>query len=241
MGWFKDWFDSPYYHILYKDRNNNEAEGFIDKLIVFLQPSLDAQFLDLGCGKGRHAVYLNKKGYSVIGVDLSPESIAFASQFENERLQFYVQDMRKMFCTNCFDYILNLFTSFGYFECERDDKATVNSVYKELKPGGIFVLDFMNTKKVLSNLVVFETKIIDDIEFSITKTIENGFIVKSIQFSDKGKEYAFQERVKILTLDDFEKYFSANNLKILHLKGNYQLEEFDVNTSDRLIIIAEKM
>lgn len=238
--WFENWFNSPYYHILYKERNHAEAELFIDNLIGFLQPSTNARFLDLGCGKGRHSVYLNSKGHNVVGVDLSPESIAYASQFENERLQFYVQDMRKTSRINYYDYVLNLFTSFGYFEKESDDHATINAVSKALQPNGIFVLDFMNAQKVIANLIPNETKICEGIEFTISRSVINNFIVKQIQFSDGGKEYHFQECVKALNLGDFEKYFAANELKILHLRGNYLLEEFNPNTSDRLILIGKK-
>jgi SAM-dependent methyltransferase len=240
MEWFKDWFDSPYYHILYKQRNCNEAEEFINNLLQFLQPQKDARFLDLGCGKGRHSVFLNKKGCDVVGVDLSPESIAAASYYENEHLHFYIHDMRKIFRTNYFDYVLNLFTSFGYFENERDNYATIDAIEKALKQKGLVVLDFMNAKKVMANLVKSEIKIIGGIEFNITKTIENNFIVKNIYFSDKGKKYHFQEQVKALMYSDFEKYFTASKLKIVHLFGNYQLEKFDESTSDRLIIIAQK-
>lgn len=239
-GWFENWFDSAYYHILYQHRDFCEAEFFIDNLINYLQPKSSSKFLDLGCGRGRHSVYLNKKGYDVIGCDLSPSNIKFASQFENEHLRFYVEDMRKIAGDDQFDYVLNLFTSFGYFENEGDNYDTIRGVRKVLKPKGIFVLDFMNVEKVIANLVVHEIKIIDDIEFNITRRIENNFIVKHIQFSDQGKEFNFQERVKVITLNDFKNYFDANKLKILHLFSNYNLEKFDLNTSNRLIIIGQK-
>lgn len=239
-GWFENWFDSPYYHILYKHRDFCEAELFIDNLINYLQPESSSKFLDLGCGRGRHSVYLNKKGYAVIGSDLSPSNIKFASQFENEHLRFCVEDMRKIKGEEQFDYVLNLFTSFGYFENEVDNYETIKCVSKVLKPKGIFVLDFMNVEKVIANLVVHEIKIIDDIEFNITRRIENNFIVKHIKFSDQGKEFNFQERVKAITLNDFKNYFDVNKLKILHLFSNYNLEKFDLNTSNRLIIIGQK-
>ncbi len=239
-NWFEAWFDSPYYHILYKDRNDAEAELFIDNLINFLQPAQNARFLDLACGKGRHAIYLNRKGFETIGIDLSPESIAHASQFENDSLQFYVQDMRKPFRINYFKYVLNLFTSFGYFEQERDDIAVMSTVYKTLEPNGIFVLDFMNTQKVIENLVGEEKKQIAGITFQINKYVENGFIVKRIRFFDNHKMYDYQERVKALTLNDFERYLSAANLKAVHLFGDYQLQPFQADTSDRLILVAEK-
>ncbi|MBL0328654.1 MAG: methyltransferase domain-containing protein [Bacteroidetes bacterium] len=238
--WFESWFDSPYYHVLYKNRDFSEAELFIDKLIQLIEPAKASRVLDLACGKGRHSIYLNKKGFDVTGIDLSEKSIACAKTAENETLHFYMHDMRKLFRTNYFDVVLNLFTSFGYFEQERDDLATINAVYKSLKPNGIVVLDFMNSKKVIQNLSDRETKTIDGIDFKISKTFVNHFIIKKIEFSDKGKNYSFEERVKALTLADFEKYFEANKLKIVHLRGDYELSEFNESNSERLIIVAKK-
>lgn len=243
-NWFENWFDSPYYHILYKHRNHKEAEHFIDNLITYLQPAPNSHFLDLACGKGRHSMYLHKKGFDVTGIDLSPENIACASSrvtpSDTSSLHFYVKDMRKINLDEQFDHILNLFTSFGYFEDDKDDYATIEAISKALKPGGTFVLDFMNVQKIMSNLVVHEVKIIDDIEFEITKTIENQFIIKNIRFTDKGKEFHFQERVKALTISDFEKYLTAGGLKIVDLRGNYHLDKFEPENSWRLIIIAKK-
>ncbi|MCE3280864.1 MAG: SAM-dependent methyltransferase [Bacteroidetes bacterium] len=238
--WFETWFDSPYYHILYKHRNYNEAELFISNLIKFLEPKPGSRFLDLACGKGRHSLFLNKKGFDVTGIDLSPESISHANEFKNEKLQFYVHDMRRLFRTNYFDYILNLFTSFGYFDKERDEKATIDAVAKGLKPGGMFVLDFFNARKVFLHLREKEELEIEGILFTVTKRIENNFIIKEIRFSDKGKDFCFQERVKALTLDDFTRYFSSCGLKIVHLWGNYNLEDFNPDSSDRLIILSQK-
>src|SRR4051812_2242107 len=108
--WFQNWFNSPYYHILYNQRNDEEAEFFIDNLCAYLEPSIDCRLLDIACGRGRHSVYLNKKGYDVTGIDLSHANIKYAQQFENKRLHFYVHDMRYLFYINYFDIAFNLFT-----------------------------------------------------------------------------------------------------------------------------------
>ena len=76
--WFKDWFNSPYYHLLYANRDNKEAAEFIDKLIDHLKPAPGATMLDVACGKGRHSIHLAEKGFDVTGIDLSEESIAEA-------------------------------------------------------------------------------------------------------------------------------------------------------------------
>ena len=108
--WFSSWFDTPYYHTLYKHRDYNEAALFIDNITQFLKLKSDSVCWDLCCGKGRHSVYLNKKHYQVIGTDLSEQSIVEANKDASNTLEFYTHDMRRLFRTNYFDCIFNLFT-----------------------------------------------------------------------------------------------------------------------------------
>jgi cyclopropane fatty-acyl-phospholipid synthase-like methyltransferase len=103
--WYASWFNTPYYHILYKDRDYSEAQAFMDTLTRYLNLPENGSILDLACGRGRHAVYLNKLGFRVIGVDLSEQSIAHARQFENESLKFEVHDMTIPY-PNSFDAVL---------------------------------------------------------------------------------------------------------------------------------------
>ena len=124
QNWFASWFDTPYYHILYKERNYREAQIFMDNLTHYLNLPEKAKVLDLACGKGRHAIYLNQLGFEVIGADLSENSIAEASKNSNSSLQFQVHDMREKF-DDQFDAIFNLFTSFGYFD-DLAERALVN-------------------------------------------------------------------------------------------------------------------
>ncbi|MCX6292115.1 MAG: class I SAM-dependent methyltransferase [Bacteroidetes bacterium] len=239
-NWFESWFDSPYYHILYKERDDQEAKLFLDHLIQFLKPANGARILDVACGKGRHALYLNEKGFDVTGFDLSPENIEYDQQYENEKLSFFIHDMREVFRVNYFDCVFNLFSSFGYFEKERDHTLTIRANAESLKEGGILVLDFMNSVKVKSRLVAEESKTMDGISFRIQKKIENGSILKKISFTDGGKEYEFCERLRLFTREDFEKYFSQYNLSIVRVAGDYMLNAFDEQHSERLILIARK-
>lgn len=240
VEWFKDWFNSPYYHILYKHRDDAEASAFIDRLLEFLQPGQDARFLDVACGKGRHSIYLNSKGYNVTGIDISPNSIKEASEHTNTRLRFQVADMRKPFAEAEYDYALNLFTSFGYFDDRNDNLLALQNIYSALKPGGIFVLDYFNAEKVVKMLPIKETKVIDDIEFRICKCVDDHRIVKTIEFTDEGHTFGFTEKVEAAYKADFERLFDKTDFITKHIFGNYQLEEFDDNNSDRLIFIAQK-
>ena len=113
--WFSEWFDSRYYHILYKNRDQQEAERFLKNLSKLELFKKNSKIIDIACGKGRHSLFLSELGYDVTGVDLSKNSIKHAKQFEKENLKFDVADMRETYKNNSFDISLNLFTSFGYF------------------------------------------------------------------------------------------------------------------------------
>jgi SAM-dependent methyltransferase len=193
--WFSSWFDTPYYHTLYKNRDYEEASLFIDNVSNFLKIKQSTVCWDLCCGKGRHSIYLNKKGFRVIGTDLSEQSICEANESANETLEFYQHDMRKLFRTNYFEVVFNLFTSFGYFEKREDDLHVFDSVQKALKSNGLFVFDYLNSEYVKSMIVERDSKTIDGITFNISKKIENNTIIKSIDFTDKGESFNFLERV----------------------------------------------
>ena len=80
QNWFESWFDSPYYHILYKNRDDTEAQKFLRNLLRVINPPSNAKILDLACGKGRHAIFLRKLNYKVVGTDLSKLSISEAKK-----------------------------------------------------------------------------------------------------------------------------------------------------------------
>ncbi len=239
--WFDEWFDSKYYHILYKHRDDLEAEKFIDNLISHLNLRSTNHILDMACGKGRHAIYLNRLGYDVTGLDLSPRSIEQAGKFENPRLRFHVHDMRRIFKENYFDYVFNLFTSFGYFSTENEHIKAIKAMTGNLKPGGKLLLDFMNTNKTIMNIVRAETCRIDGVTFQLKRGLENGFIIKSIRIRDGKKSMNFTERVMAIDYEDFLIYFQLAGLETEQVFGNYDLDPYDERESDRMIFLAKKV
>lgn len=238
--WYRNWFNSPYYHILYHQRNDAEAEFFIDKLCDHLKPQPNSRMLDIACGKGRHSIYLNKKGYDVTGIDLSFSSIKYAKQFENEELRFFQHDMRNLLFINYFDVEFNLFTSFGYFNTDRENINALKSFRKSLKKDGLLVLDYFNSQKILNNLTEKEVKSIDGIDFQIAKRVDGTKIIKTIEFEHKHRKHKFQEEVRSFSLSDFKRLFELSGFKINQYFGNYSLEAFDEKHSDRLIFICSK-
>ena len=239
--WFAEWFDSKYYHILYNNRNYQEAEAFLSKLIDFLKPNLSDKIIDLACGKGRHSIYLNKLGYDVTGIDLSVNSIKEASLFANEKLKFEMADLRNLPYNNAFEFGLNLFTSFGYFESDKVNIEVFSQFNKILKPNGIILVDFLNATKIYAQTNCVEAKEIEGIQFQINKKIENNRVIKTIEFSDNGNKNFYSESVQLLELSDFEKLVEQTSFKLLHVFGNYNLEPYNQELSDRLIILAQKI
>ncbi len=236
-NWFKTWFNTSYYHILYQNRNDKEAQFFIKNISSFLHIKQADKLLDLGCGKGRHSIYLNSLGYDVTGVDLSSNSIQHAKQFENDHLQFFEHDMRDPFGSK-FDTIFNLFTSFGFFEDDKEDILVLTNIKNGLKKNGKAVIDFMNASKVIQQLVPKEIVSRGGIDFHIKRRFENGFIIKEILFNADQKEHQYTERVKCLDYKKIEGFLQKAGLSINSAFGDYDLSAFDVTTSNRLILVV---
>ena len=232
-----DWFDSNYYHVLYKHRDYNEARNFIDNIVKYLDLKKGSKILDLACGIGRHSIYLDKIGFKVIGTDKSPNNIKKAKASQHQSLSFLQMEMIDD-TNHKYDGIFNLFTSFGYANQDYNLK-TIKIIERQLKDNGTVIIDFMNTLFVKKNLVIEETKVIDDLIFKIKRKSDGKHIYKEIKFNDK-KDYFFQEKVMDLSLNDFQNYLKRYNLKIIKTFGDYNLNEFDIENSERLIMVIKK-
>jgi len=238
--WFGIWFNSPYYHLLYKHRDHEEAQAFITNLSTVLNFRSGQKALDIACGKGRHSIYLNQMGLDVTGIDLSPENIKHAQKFENEGLRFYVHDMRKVFREDQFDLAFNLFTSFGYFDTHDEHKTAVLAASKALNNGGKMVIDFLNSNRVIERLVPLEAKEIEGVQFRIERHYQDGIIIKKIEVTDGKKQFEFVEQVQAIKKFEFMRYFVDAGLKLIGNYGDYDLNPFNSRTSSRMIFVLEK-
>ena len=241
-NWYREWFNSPYYHKLYIDRDAKEAADFINSLLDYLKPPAGSFLLDVACGRGRHARILAGKGFDVTGIDLAPDSISYALQFANGHLHFYEHDMRRLFWINYFDYAFNFFTSFGYFSTEREHNDAIRSISQSLKSKGIFVLDYLNVQFAQEHLIAKSTKKIGKINFHLTKWSDDTHLYKKIVIEDEQLKDPLQfiEKVARFSLPDFEKMFALQGLSIKAVFGDYQLNAFDPKNSPRLLMIAHR-
>ena len=243
LPWYKEWFNSPYYHHLYFNRDEKEAAAFIDKLIYHLNPKPGAFMLDVACGKGRHAFHLANKGFDVTGIDLSEDSIQDAKQYETDTLHFYIQDMRLTFRSNYFDFAFNFFTSFGYFLTRHEHDAAIKTIAQSLKKDACFVLDYLNISFAEEHLIATSKIEIEGVTYTITKWFDETHFYKKIVVEEAAVEITetYQEKVAKFSLQDFTEMFVKQGLQIEEIYGDYNFKKYDIKKSPRLIMIARKI
>ena len=236
--WYLDWFNSPFYHQLYKERDYSEATYFMNNLISKLQIDKNSSILDLACGRGRYSLYLSNIGHKVTGIDISKKNISEAKKNESDKLNYLLHDMRQPL-NEKFDLILNLFTSFGYYQNNKDNISIIKSIKYNLNSEGKAVIDFLNINYVLNNLIKYEEKVFDKTKFIIKRYLENDLLVKDITIDSNNKTYKFQEKVKAYGIVDFLTMFKECDLELKEKFGDYNLNTFNKNSSPRLIMVVE--
>ena len=241
-AWYKDWFNSQFYHKLYFERDEKEAATFISRLIDHLRPRASSHILDVACGRGRHSRILAEKGFLVTGIDLSLDSINFAKKFENNHLEFYQHDMRLPFRVNYFDYTFNFFTSFGYFKTRREHDDVIRTIANGLKPNGIFVIDYLNVHYAEDHMVHNEEKKINGTTYEIHRWHDETHFYKKIIINDPLVHHPieFIEKVSKFSFGDLNDMLSYRGLQVQEIFGDYELGNYDVRSKPRLIIVAKK-
>lgn len=243
MAWYQEWFDRDEYELVYHRRDEREAEQVVDLIERLVRPAPDSEILDVGCGRGRHARVLARRGYRVTGIDVAERALQIArKRTEAEGLHnllFLQHDMREPLCRTCFDGVVNLFTAFGFFEDDADHLRALQAMATALRPGGWLVQDFLNAEYVQRHLVPCDRFQLDGIEVVQERWIENGRVNKRIRLRRNGIEQVFYESVRLLRLSDFQKLYRAAGLNLQAVLGDYAGRPF-TSESPRLILYARK-
>ncbi|WNS43450.1 class I SAM-dependent methyltransferase [Paenibacillus sp. MMS20-IR301] len=239
-----EWYETSFgedYLIVYRHRDFCGASHEVEKMISWLELPPGAGVLDLCCGMGRHSLALSKAGYEVTGVDLSEVLLREArSQKGAERVTWLRSDMRELPLAGGFDAVVNLFTSFGYFEEDEEQIKVLREIFRMLKPGGKFIIDFLNPAYVIRHLVPHSTRIDGDILIDESRSIEDGYVKKDIVLTSKGDDTPrkYHERVKLYPLDTFKQLLAAAGLQLEAVHGSYDEEEYDEEHSKRMIFVG---
>lgn len=241
--WFQDWFASDYYLSVYSHRNDADAEKFLNNILEFIPLRENAKVLDAACGSGRHSILMAKKKYSVTAFDLSKPLLKIAidkAKTLNLDIKFFNGDLRFIDLKDKFDLILNLFTSFGYFDNDKENFAFIESSYKMLEDKGYFVLDYFNEAFIRRNLVSESEKSIDGLRIVEKREIKNNRVVKSITIEQNGTANNYEESVQLYSFDEIKEHFNRIGFKMVKVFGKYDCSEFLPYDSERLIIIFQK-
>jgi SAM-dependent methyltransferase len=150
--------------------------------------------------------------------------------------------MRLPFWANYFDYAFNFFTSFGYFKTRREHDDAIRTIAKSLKPSGIFVIDYLNVHFAEKNMKHDEIKKIGDIIYDIHRWDDENHFYKKITVTDPSlkEPMTCTEKVSKFSLGDFTDMLSFQGMQVQEVFGNYQLEKYDVEKTQRLILVAKK-
>lgn len=241
--WFKEWFNTSEYLDVYKHRNENEAEDHIEFILKNVSVKPGAKILDMACGTGRHAIILARNKYDVTAVDLSEKLLSVAKQSAEEEhlsIKFIHSDIRDFNPDEKFDLVLNLFTSFGYFETDEENFSVLEKAYNLLNDGGNFILDYFNTEFLINNLIAYSDETIEDERIIQERKIENNRVVKKINIIKNGIAREFYESVKMYPYNELTKKLRNIGFDIYKTYGDFNNNTFDPLNSTRLIFICKK-
>ncbi len=241
--WFQDWFSSEEYLEVYNHRDEEDAEKLLTLILKNTSVNTSSKILDAACGAGRHSIYLLEKGHYVVGFDLSRTLLKKAkveALKRNVKLDLFCSDLRNVSLKKKFDLILNLFTSFGYFESDKENFAFPIASYKLLNRDGFYVLDYLNREFIIRTLIPQSEKDVNGKKIIELRKIDQERIVKEIIINNKDNERSFYESVKLYKKDKIITEFEKIGFKLNKLFGDYDGSEFDINNSSRLIMFFKK-
>ena len=238
--WFKKWFSSDEYLSVYSHRNIEDADNLLNLILDNIIIPSNAKILDAACGAGRHSLILAGQGYDVTAFDLSRNLLEIGlenSINQGLSVNFLCADIRNICFKGAFDLVLNMFTSFGYFESDEENFLFFKNVKRMMKNDCYLVLDYFNASYLKKNLVKENIKTVEGKRIVEKRQVVNDFVVKDIEIKYNGQTRVFKEKVKLYCYDNLIRQFEKMGLKVFKVFGNYEGESFSELYSERLIII----
>lgn len=239
------WYEASFgkdYLIVYKHRDLQGASAEVRRMAEWLQLPSGSRVFDLCCGMGRHSLALADAGYEVTGMDLSRVLLEEARRHDREsRVTWLEGDMRSIPAEGPFDAVVNLFTSFGYFEDDRENAGVLKEIARILKPGGKYIVDYLNSEYVQRQLVPHSERQEGSLHIDERRSVEDGFVRKRIVITEPGNpERTYLEQVKLYGLEDFRWMLEEAGLAVDHVYGYSDGSPYSESDSQRLILVGHK-
>ena len=223
--WYVDWFGEDYL-LVYAHRDETEARKMVDLAEKLSPIPRGSRVLDLACGAGRHAVEMARRGMNVTGLDLSQTLLSEAKRWADEcgeTVSWVNQDMRQTVDPGGFDLVVNLFTSFGYFDTDAENQAVLSAIHNNLRPSGGFVMDYLNRDCVINNLIEHDEAVIDGVRVVQHRTIDpiTSRVEKAIEIEADGQHRVYRESVRMYIYPELFEMAQKAGLKIDGAVGDY--------------------
>ncbi len=241
--WFKDWFNTEEYLNVYRHRNEDDAKGLVDLILSKVNIPPGSKVLDMACGAGRHSIIFAQYGFKVTAVDLSEKLIKVAKKTAaetNVNVDFIESDLRQFAISEKFDLVVNLFTSFGYFEKDNENFKIIKTAFDHLKENGFFILDFFNQGYVEKNLIKKSVDIIPGGLITQERRIEKSRVEKLITINKYEIEQKFLESVRMFKPEELISAVVSTGFNVHEVLGDFDGNSFNFSTSPRVIILARK-
>lgn len=245
MAWYKELFatEDParFDHYTESDASRNQVDFVIDKLA--LEPG--ARVLDLCCGQGRHLIELAKRGYDVVGLDLSEYMLEGCRTAAAEGVTPVLvhADMREIGFTAEFDAVINMFTSFGYLETTDEDQKVINAASLALRGGGLLLLDLLNRDWLMSCFkpIDWHENCRGDLTLSerAFDSITGRINAREVTIHPDGRRTETSHSIRLYTFNEIEKMLRQAGLTVQSTYGDFNSGPFDLH-SRRMIVIARK-
>lgn len=242
-AWYHRWFGADYLQ-LYQHRSPEEAAETVTWLIDAVDLKPPAKVLDLACGNGRHGHELIRRGFETYGLDLSWPLLREAKLPGLETGMRRVRgDMRYLpFKKESFTLILSLFTSFGYFRSEEEDRRVLNEVARLLVGEGIYVLDFLNAPLIRNRIVPSEEVSVNGQKVTILRWLDgpNERVEKRILIHEsEGAFREYRESVRLYSQKKLQEMLRTVGIRVRSTFGDYKDSTYRTD-SPRLIMIGCK-
>ncbi|WP_025026615.1 class I SAM-dependent methyltransferase [Caldalkalibacillus mannanilyticus] len=238
--WYVKSFQEDYLKI-YAHRTDEAAEQEMKQIVQLLDMPKGSRVLDLCCGNGRHSRQLAKLDYQVTGIDLSHVLLDEARKANfADKITYLQSDVRELSFEEEFDYVLNLFTSFGYFEQVEENQKVFQAIYRALKGGGVFLIDFLNPGYIRKNLVPESYRESGELKIREKRRIEKNQVIKDIHIEQEGAERQYQEKVNLFEYEEMVQMLQASGLTTERVYGAFDLQPYDEADSPRMILIGKK-
>jgi cyclopropane fatty-acyl-phospholipid synthase-like methyltransferase len=241
--WFKDWFNTEEYLSVYRHRNDEDAVKLVNLILNNVEIKLGSNVIDLASGAGRHSILFAEKGFNVTSVDLSENLLEVARKTSEKlglKINFVNADLRNFCITSRFDLAVNLFTSFGYFNSDKQNYSLFSTAYNLLNDNAFFVLDFFNSNYIRNNLVEHSEDSKNGKWIIQERKIFQDRVIKNIKISNNGNSKSFMESVRLYTQEELISAVQTCGFNVEKTFGDYDGNNFDLDSSGRIIIISRK-